>query len=160
MRTYAGRVLKVYAAAPKPKEVKGKAVTERARRCVALHTTEVRPIPPHVKQRQKQEIEGHVMRLESVDRLSALATTTTTTAAAAASPFAALPEGVDATEIPETEQVWPQVRSCLAAYLPVSLSLCVSCRLSLAILLHACLSVCLPSCLSVGRSIFLRYPLA
>ena len=75
-------------------------------------------------------------------------------------PFAALPEGADATEIPETEQVWPQVRSCLAAYLPVSLSLCVSCRLSLAILLHACLSVCLPSCLSVGRSIFLRYPLA
>ena len=153
MRTYAGRVLKVYTAAPKPKEVKGKAVTERGRRSVALHTTEVKPIPPHVKQRQKQEIEGHVMRLESVDHLSALATTTTTTTAAAL-------EGVDATEIPETEQVWPQVRSCLAAYLPVSLSLCVSCRLSLAILLHACLSVCLPSCLSVGRSIFLRYPLA
>ena len=153
MRTYAGRVLKVYTAAPQPKEVKGKAVTERGRRSVALHTTKVKPIPPHVKQRQKQEIEGHVMRLESVDHLSALATTTTTTTAAAL-------EGVDATEIPETEQVWPQVRSCLAAYLPVSLSLCVSCRLSLAILLHACLSVCLPSCLLVGRSIFLRYPLA
>ena len=31
-------------------------------------------------------------------------------------PFAALPEGADATEIPETAQVWPQVRPCLAAY--------------------------------------------
>ena len=71
MRTYAGQVLKVYAAAPKPTEVKGKAVTERARRSVALHTTEAKPIPPHVKQRHKQEIEGPVMRLESVDRLSA-----------------------------------------------------------------------------------------
>ena len=71
-------------------------------------------------------------------------------------PFAALLEGADATEIPETEQVWPQVRSCLAAYLPVSLSLCVSCRLSLAILLPACLSVCLPTFLSLGRTVDLR----